>query len=290
MKSPIELGLRNPIHIIRPINLSLIAATMLVVLFKYKDELDPNYWFQSVFLILPAILTAAAGYVVNDIFDLETDKINKPKSCIVGHGLSVKSAWILYAMLSILSIVVSYFFGQLYAIITISITVILFLYAAQLKGLPLIGNVLVALCSAAVVAICVLLIAFDTKPAIMNFTGYIIFSFFISLIRELVKDMQDVDGDLAAGLKTYPIVAGIKGTKIMIYIITGIQIMLCGLYSFLSWGLDLYAGSVLMGIITIGLLYFINHISKTKSKEEYGASSKLLKYIMFAGVINLIFA
>ena len=70
MKSPIELGLRNPIHIIRPINLSLIAATMLVVLFKYKDELDPNYWFQSVFLILPAILTAAAGYVVNDIFDL----------------------------------------------------------------------------------------------------------------------------------------------------------------------------------------------------------------------------
>jgi 4-hydroxybenzoate polyprenyltransferase len=167
---------------------------------------------------------------------------------------------------------------------------LLFLYAAQLKGMPLIGNVIVALCSAAVVAICILLIAFDTRPAIMNFTGYIVFSFFISLIRELVKDMQDVDGDLAAGLRTYPIVAGIKGTKIMIYMITGIEIMLCGLYSFLSWGLDLYAGSVLMGIITIGLLYFINHISKTKSKEEYGASSKLLKYIMFAGVINLIFA
>ena len=263
---------------------------MFVVLFKYKDELATNYWFHAIFLILPAVLSAAAGYVVNDIFDLEADKINKPNSCIVGHSLSVKSAWILYVILTVLSLVVSYFFSQQYAIINVSIMGLLYLYAARLKGMPLIGNMVVALCSAAVVAICVLLIAFDTKPAIMNFTGYIIFSFFISLIRELVKDMQDVDGDLAAGLKTYPIVAGIKGTKIMIYIITGIEIMLCGLYSFLSWGLDLYAGSVLMCIITLGLLYFINHISKTKSKEEYGASSKLLKYIMFAGVINLIFA
>ena len=290
MKSPTDLVLRNPIHVIRPINLTLITATMFVVLFKYKDELATNYWFHAIFLILPAVLSAAAGYVVNDIFDIETDKVNKPSSCIVGHSLSVKSAWILYAILTVLSLVVSYFFSQQYAIINVSIMGLLYLYAAKLKGMPLIGNMVVALCSAAVVAICVLLIAFDTKPAIMNFTGYIIFSFFISLIRELVKDMQDVDGDLAAGLKTYPIVAGIKGTKIMIYIITGIEIMLCGLYSFLSWGLDLYAGSILMGIITLGLLYFINHISKTKSKEEYGASSKLLKYIMFAGVINLIFA
>lgn len=263
---------------------------MYVVLFKYKDELATNYWFHAVFLILPAVLTAAAGYVVNDIFDVETDKINKPNSCIVGHSLSIKSAWVLYGVISVSSIVVSVFFSQLYFIINISIIALLFLYAAKFKGIPLIGNLLVALCSAAVVAICVLLIAFDTNPAKMNFSGYIIFSFFISLIRELVKDMQDVDGDLSAGLKTYPIVVGVKGTKIMIYIITGIEIMLCGLYSFLSWGLDLYAGSVLMGIITVGLLYFINHISKTKSKEEYGASSKLLKYIMFAGVINLIFA
>jgi 4-hydroxybenzoate polyprenyltransferase len=290
VKSPIDLALRNPIYIIRPINLTLVAATMFVVLFKYKDESVANYWFQAIFLILPAVLTAAAGYVVNDIFDIETDKINKPNSCIVGHSLSIKSAWVLYGVISISSIVVSYFFSQQYAIINICIMALLFLYAAQLKGMPLIGNIIVALCSAAVVSICILLIAFDTKPAIMNFTGYIIFSFFVSLIRELVKDMQDVDGDLAAGLKTYPIVAGIKGTKIMIYMITGIEILLCGLYSFLSWGLDLYAGSILMGIITLGLLYFINHISKTKSKEEYGASSKLLKYIMFAGVINLIFA
>lgn len=282
--------MKNPIHIIRPINLSLISATMLVVLFKYKDEMALDYWFRALFLILPAVLTAAAGYVVNDIYDVETDKINKPNDCIVGRSLSAKSAWIVYAVLCLISLILSYFFSQQYAVINLCVIAMLYLYAVQLKGMPLIGNMVVALCSAAVVATCVLLIAFDTKPAIMNFTGYIVFSFFISLIRELVKDMQDVEGDMASGLKTYPIVAGIKGTKIMIYIVTGIEIMLCGLYSFLSWGLDLYAGSILMGIITFGLLYFINHIAKTKSKLEYGASSKLLKYIMFAGVINLIFA
>lgn len=282
--------MKNPIHIVRPINLSLIAATMYVVLYKYKNEQLVNYWIQSIFLVLPAILTAAAGYVVNDIYDVETDKINKPKDCIVNQTLSIKTAWIIYLILILGAITISFQFSTYYAVLNAVINLLLFLYAFKLKGTPLIGNLIVSACSASVVAVCALLTAFDTKPAIMNFIGYIIFSFLISLIRELVKDMQDVEGDAAIGLKTYPIIAGIKGTKILIYVITGIEVMLCGLYSFLSWGIDLYAGSVLMGIITLGLLYFINHISKTKSKDEYGASSKLLKYIMFLGVINLIFA
>lgn len=282
--------MKHPLNIVRPVNLAIIASTMLVILIKYKDELAQDYWLKSVLLILPAVLTAAAGYVVNDIFDVKTDAINKPGSAIVDVTISKSKAWILYAILCVLSVVVSWFFSQQYAIINICIVAMLYLYAMQLKGMPLIGNILIAMCSASVIACCVLLIAFDTKAAIMNFSGYTVFAFFISLIRELVKDMQDYEGDKATGLKTYPIVAGIKGAKILVYTITGIEVILCGTYSFLSWGLDLYAGSVLMGLITLGLLYFINHIATAKNKEAYGASSKLLKYLMFAGVVNLIFA
>lgn len=282
--------MKHPVNIVRPVNLSIIAATMLVILFKYRNEQMEDYWLQALLLILPALLTAAAGYVVNDIFDVVTDKINKPDACIVGVSVKPATAWWIYAGLNVASLACSYAFSQQYAIVNISIIAMLYLYAVQLKSMPLIGNIFVALCSAAVIACCILLVAFETKAAMMNFTGYIVFAFFISLIRELVKDMQDMEGDQAAGFKTYPIVAGVKGAKIMIYVFTGIEIMLCGLYSFLSWGLDLYASSVLMGLITLMLLYFINHIARTRSKEEYGASSKLLKYIMFAGVINLIFA
>lgn len=282
--------MKHPLHIVRPLNLSIIASTMLVILIKYRDELADDYWIKSALLILPAVLTAAAGYVVNDIYDVETDKINKPEGCIVGVSLSRSAAWKLYAALSIVSLLIAWLYSPQYAMINTCIIAMLYLYAAQLKGMPLIGNLIVALCSAAVIACCVLQIAFDTKAAIMNFSGYTVFAFLISLIREIVKDMQDLEGDKAAGLKTYPIAAGIRGAKMMVYAITGIEIILCGLYSFISWGLDLYAGSVLMGLITLSLLYFINHIAATKNKEEYGASSRLLKYIMFAGVINLIFA
>lgn len=262
----------------------------MVILIKYRDEQTADYILKSVLLIIPAILTAAAGYVINDIFDVNTDKINKPDDCIVGVSMSRKNAVILYIILNLISLMISYLFSMQYAVFNVCIIALLYLYSMQLKSIPLIGNMIVAMCSAAVIACCVLLIGFETNAGIMNFTGYIVFSFLISLIRELVKDMQDMEGDLAAGIKTYPIVAGVKGAKIMIYVISGIEIILCGLYSFLSWGLDMYAASIIMGLITFSLLYFINHLARTRNREEYGASSKLLKFIMLAGVINLIFA
>ena len=282
--------MKHPIHIVRPINLLLIVFTMFVVVFKYRDETNLHYWLQALYVILAATLTAAAGYVINEIKDIETDAINKPQDCIVGKSLSIKNAWMLYGLLVSTSLGLSYAFNEVFFMLNVCITMILYLYAIMLKGLPLIGNIMVALCSAAVVACCILLIAFETEAAGFNFVGYILFAFVISLIREIVKDIQDIEGDKAVGLKTYPIVFGIVGAKIMIYVLTGIEIVVCALYAFLAWGLDLYIASIFMGIITLLLLGFINHISKTHQKHEFEVSSKWLKYIMFAGVITLIVA
>jgi 4-hydroxybenzoate polyprenyltransferase len=267
---------------------------MLVVLLKYRDINAHNYWMYAFLLILPAVLTAASGYVVNDIYDIETDKINKPKDQIVGVSLSAVTSWKLYASLSLVSIIVSFLYSNQYAILNVCILAMLYLYAIQLKGLPLIGNIIIALCSSAVFAICILytgkggsLIVFQ-EQGFWFFIGYIIFAFLISLIRELIKDMQDLEGDRVAGLRTYPIVFGMKGSKILIYFFTSIEIICCGIFSFLSWGLDFYSASILMGLITLSLLYFINQLSRSKDKSHYGDLSKLLKYIMFAGVIALI--
>lgn len=263
---------------------------MFVVLFKYRNELEVDYILKAILLVIPAILTAAAGYIINDIYDVETDKINKPESCIIGHSLSKSRAWQFYAALNVLSIGVSYFFSQQYAVFNLCIVTLLYLYSASLKGTPLIGNIVVALCSASVIACCILLVEFKTNWGLMNFTGYIIFAFFISLIREIVKDIQDIEGDKASGLKSYPIIAGVKGAKIIVYVFTGIQLLLCGLYSFLSWGPGFFISSVVMGIITLALFYFINQFSRAKVKSDYALSSKLLKFTMFAGVVNLIFS
>ncbi|MFM6982715.1 MAG: geranylgeranylglycerol-phosphate geranylgeranyltransferase [Chitinophagaceae bacterium] len=281
--------MKSKIHIVRPYNLLIIAATMIVLLVKYRNETLDNYWLKAVLLIIPAVLTAAAGYVVNDIYDVETDKINKPEKLLIDVRISKSNAWKLYALLNISSLCVSYFFSQQYMIINLSIIGILYLYSIQLKGTPLIGNIIVAMCSAAVIATCILLVNFEVEAGLLNFTGYVVFSFFISLIREIVKDMQDMEGDKAAGYTTYPVLIGARGAKILVYVLCGIEIMLCGIYSFLAWGIDLRISSVIMGLITIALFYFINQLARAKTKEDFASASHFLKFVMFAGVLNIPF-
>ncbi len=274
--------------IVRPLNLLIIALTMLVVLYKFTTENVDDYWFRSIFLIIPAILTAAAGYVINDIFDVETDKLNKLHMVVVGTYISKKNAWILYAVLTVLSLVVSYGFNLRYLEINACITVMLALYAFNLKGLPLIGNLIVAMCSASVIGVCLLIASFDTKTGLLNFSGYIIFAFFTSLIREIVKDLQDMQGDSAMGLKTYAIVAGEKGAKILVYVLVGFLILLCGIYTILALGVGMYLSGGIMAIITGSLFYFINHLANAKTPQGYLESSKFMKYVMVVGIINLL--
>ncbi len=282
--------MKDKLRIVRPLNLLIIAVTMLIVLFKFRTENAESYWMYACLLILPAMLTAAAGYVINDIYDVETDKINKPHLLTVGKFISGKNAWLLYALITLVSLFISFTFSFSYLNINFCISLMLALYAIKLKGLPLIGNIVVALCTASVIAVCLFIASFDTFAGKVNFFGYIIFAFFTSLIREIVKDLQDVKGDKAAGLKTYAIVMGEKGAKIFIYVLIGVQILLSGIYSIITWGITMYASSIIMGVITISLFYFINHVANAKTQKEYLESSRLMKYIMVAGVINLIFS
>ena len=281
--------MKSKIHIVRPYNLLIIAATMVVLLIKYRNEVLEDYWFKAVLLIVPAVLTAAAGYVINDIYDELTDSINKPSKQLIGKSISKSNAWKLYAVLNLVSLAISYFFSRQYMVINISIIGILYLYSIQLKGTPLIGNIVVAVCSAAVIACCILLVDFESTPGLMNFTGYVVFAFFISLIRELVKDMQDIEGDKAAGYTTYPIVIGIKGAKILVYVLSGIEVMLCVLSIFLAWGVAPYFSSVIMVLVPMALLFFINQVAKAKTSDDFGSASHFLKFVMFAGVLNIPF-
>lgn len=277
------------IKLIRPLNLLIIAVTMLVVLLKYSPEVDSYYWLKMVYLILPAVLTAAAGYIVNDIYDVNTDLINAPERVIIGKTVTKKQGFIAYFVLNVFSLLVSYQLSESYLIVNLCIITMLFLYAQQLKGMPLIGNLIVALCSAAVVASCILLISFKTKIGLLNFTGYILFAFLISLIREIVKDMEDAEGDKQVGHKTYPILFGNKGAKIICYIFAGIETLFCGIYSVLAWGVAMYIPAIVMAIITIALFYFINLLSKAKEKKDFHYLSQFLKVMILIAVLNLIF-
>jgi 4-hydroxybenzoate polyprenyltransferase len=282
--------MKQKIALIRPLNLVIVLITMLVVLLKYQNQQTEQFWLQMIYLIMPAVLTAAAGYIINDIKDVDIDKINKPGKNLIGESISVKQAYIVYAILNLVSLAVSFLLNEQYAMINLCIISLLYLYAYQLKSVPLLGNILVAMCSAAVVACCVLIAGFKTQIGFFNFTGYIGFAFLITLIRELVKTIEDMDGDKVYGINTYPVVLGVKATKILIYFLSGFVILLCGIYSFIAWGVSMYASAIIMGLVTLAMFYFINFLSKAKEKSNYNKASQLLKGIIVLGLLNLIFS
>ncbi len=272
----------------RPINLAMIAFTMLIVLYKYPHENVDSFVYLAFLLIMPAITTAAAGYVINDIKDIKADLINKPHKTYINNIVSIPQAWSFYFILNIVGIVLAFLFSSLYGCIVISIIAALCLYAYFLKGTPLIGNLLIAACSAAIISICLLIVTPQTTIGKINIFGYLIFSFIVTLIRELVKDIQDVNGDLAAGYNTYPIFMGIKASKALAYIMVVLLMLSCGIYSFIAFKMQEYLSAFTMSIITISFFVFINKLSKANSYQQYNYCSNMLKLIMIAGVINLI--
>lgn len=281
--------MKQKISIIRPLNLIIVALTMLVVLLKYQNQQTENYWLQMIYLIIPAVLTAAAGYIINDIKDIDIDKINKPGKNLIGTLVSQKEAYMVYAVLNSVSLAVSFLLNEQYAMINVCIIGMLYLYAVQLKSVPLFGNIIISICSALVIFCCDLIIDFKTDIGPINFISYIVFAFLITLIRELVKSIEDIEGDKSFGIKTYPVVLGIKATKILIFSLSGLIIISSGLYSFIAWGVSMYINSIIMGVITLLMFYFINFLSKAKEKTAYHKASNLLKGIIVIGLLNLIF-
>lgn len=279
---------KKKIAIIRPINLGIIALTILLVCFKYADGQNAFYWLDVIKLMLPAILTAAGGYVINDLYDIEADKINKPSKVFIPDVWTERNSKLLYVALIAASLGLSFWLSKDYLVVNACIIGLLYLYAIYLKGVPILGNLLVAMCSAAVVAACVFVIKPSTQVGWLNFFGYIVFAFIISVIREIVKDIQDMEGDAKAGYKTYPIVAGVKGAKILIYAFIGIELLFCSIYAFLAWGVQMYASAGLMALITFSLFYLLNEVSKGKTSHDFDKVSLYLKIIIVVGVVNLI--
>src|SRR5688572_10589640 len=92
------------------------------------------------------------------------------------------------------------------------------------------------------------------------------FAFFTSLLRELVKDIEDIDGDTAAGYHTYPVFAGIKGTKALIYAVSAIQIVMLGIFIVFTWGIGYKTLAIGLGVIILGFFYLIERVSKAQEK------------------------
>ena len=265
--------------------------------------LSLNDW-QYGLLVLATVLIAAAGYVINDILDQETDYYNDKGNVIVGKLISEKVAYNFYFVLNITGVGIGYYLANVihkpsFAGAFIIISATLYMYATSLKQMLLIGNIVVAL----LLSFSVIIIGlFDLLPATYEgnqtemgvlfsiLIDYAIFAFIINLIREIVKDMEDVEGDYNNGMSTLPIAIGLGKTSKIVGVLGIIAtfILLWNINSNLMSSKLYYA--VIYGLLFVvaPMIFFVVKVWNAKSKEEFRLLSTVLKWIIFFGILSIL--
>ena len=260
------------------------------------------YW-QYCLLILATVLIAAGGYIINDVFDQEADEINKPKNTIIGKSISETNAYTIYAAITITGVACGFVLANSvnhsnFAIIFVLIATLLYFYASTLKQVTVIGNIVVA----GLLAFSVIIIGiFDIYPNTFDFNqqqmsvafsilmDYAKFAFIINLVREIVKDCEDFNGDNSQGMRTLPIVIGIeKTTKIaFLLLLLPTLYLFYYIYNYLYQN-DLFYGIFYVFILVIApIIYSLIQIWSAKEKNDFNFISKILKWVIFFGILSV---
>ena len=283
----------NFFKLIRYKNILIITITQIFSYFFLNDLIEFSEIFTSRFLYLigATFLSAAAGYIINDYMDIKLDMVNKPKSVIIGKYISRRWAIFLHSAFNILAITLAWFISYRVALLVFICSLFLWLYSQFLKKSFLLGNILVALMTASTIFI---LIPFDNRINFIACLAYSIFAFFSNLIREIVKDTEDIKGDFKFKANTIPIKLGVKKTKnILVYLqivfIVGclILIFVYNKINFLNYT-SFFSIYILITVL-LPSIYILFLMKKADIKKDFTLISFLLKLIMILGILSMVF-
>ncbi|MBS1559803.1 MAG: geranylgeranylglycerol-phosphate geranylgeranyltransferase, partial [Bacteroidetes bacterium] len=193
-------------------NLLIIATAQCFTAFFLVDA-NTLRDYRLFFLTVSTVLIAAAGYIINDYYDVKIDLINKPGRVVIGKKVARRYALLFHSVLSIAGTILGFFLSWKIGVINFLSAFLLWWYSNDLKRQPFIGNFVVALLTG--LAVFLVSVLYETHvPLVIT---YSLFSFTMTLIREIVKDMEDMKGDNTFGCQTLPIIWGLRRTKFLIY-------------------------------------------------------------------------
>ncbi len=261
---------------------------------SFKIDTNLNYFqFSSIVLI------ASAGYIINGIFDVKTDTINKPKKVIITKQITIEKAKQWYLMVNTLGIFTGIILSlniqkPTFSFLFIFASLLLYYYSKKYKPKPLIGNLIVSFLIAFSIIILYLFELSETTQSnsqelVKNIILSIaLFSFFINLIREIVKDIEDINGDYNLNMRTLPIVIGVKRTKYLAAILCVIPISLL-LFVLVKYTAEFrFTILYLLFFVLLPLLYVALKLRIAKTKKDFYKLSAILKIIMFLGINSII--
>jgi len=301
-------------RLIRLPNLFFIALTQL--LFHYciiqpifnKGGVDPVFGNTFLLLlILSSVLIAAAGYIINDYFDINIDQVNKPQMNVVDNIISRRWAMLWHSALSFAGVAIGFYIGWKLGIFWLGLmnflcSVLLFVYSTTFKKQLLSGNLIISLLTAwsvGVLGLATFYFVYNHSaqyPAIENskllkFTIlYAAFAFIISLIREAIKDMEDLPGDAKYGCRTMPIVWGTNATKVYtavwLWVLTGALLVTQFYLLQYKWWWPVIYGFV---FITSLCVIILKSLFKASKPEDFHRLSNYSKLVMLTGILSMIF-
>jgi len=309
--------IQSVLKLVRFPNLLIIAFTQYAMRYLIMEPLLPSSSFdlqfgdfQFALLVFSTMLIAAAGYIINDYFDTQSDLINKPKRVVVGVTIHRRMALILHAVMNIMGVGIGVYLSFYINLPTLSMvfliaTGLLWFYSTNYKRQFLVGNLAVSLLTGLVPLMVILfeipLLNREYGELMLRSNasfGYLVawvgafsfFAFVTTLIREIIKDAEDFEGDNAYGMKTIPIVLGARWTKV------SLLVLLIGTLGALVYLLLKYIVFSVDPLDYISLIYFTLFLALplialsvqvvlARDKRAYRRASVLIKWIMLAGIL-----
>lgn len=308
-------------NLIRWQNLLIVALTMVLMRYAVIDPLIGKIgvtlikgtgneipmtiqfpWFNFILLVAATVLITAGGYVINDYFDIKTDLINKGK-VIVGTKIPRRQAMMWHNIFNIAGVAIGFFISWkagyfMLGALFLLVSGLLYFYSASYKRQFLIGNIIVAILTAMVP----LLVVLFEWPALYRFYrinalslpeinfifywvgGFALFAFLTTLTREIIKDIEDFDGDIAYGRNTVPVVIGVLSAKVVSICLITVTVILLYLtwYFFVN---DIITLIYLSALIVLPLLFVVYKIVVSNNRKQLHKASTIMKIVMLTGIL-----
>lgn len=284
-KGPSNFSFSGILKITRFPNLLIIALSQyLVAIFLVLPEPDLSFIgdLNLHLLVFSTMMIAAAGYMINDYYDVKIDLINKPNRVIVGKVIKRRVIMVMHSSFNMIAVLVGIYVGPWVAAIHVLSSFILWLYSNQLKRLPFIGNFSVSLMT----GLSILIVAVYFKAYEPLLFVYAFFAFALTLIREIIKDLEDWRGDATHGCLTLPIVWGLRKTKNLLYLIIGLFILSIFYFTYHIHNIVLTS---YFAVLAIPFLYFTYRLMKADSIKQFSFLSAYCKMMMLSGVLSMSF-
>ena len=283
-------------HFLRLIRINNLLILFLIQFLLHYFVFENHGNLQFYLLAIITFLITAAGYIINDIFDVKSDLINKKDKVIIGNHISSRHAIFWYYLFNSIAILLSVYLVCLVnnyylLLIFLSTIYVLWWYSKRYKHILLFGNLTVSILTSLYIYNVFLFsdyssISFNQERFYVTI-AFVFFSFFLTLSREIIKDLEDIEGDKLMNSKNIAFTLSLNKTKWIVSIL-----LLIVLYPLIEWFLEIFDDNNLIILIYsihlfLLIIYTIYKVVKSDKKQDFSKISQLLKFIMILGIFSI---